>query len=519
MLGKYEKLVVQKAIRHDAGQHRLLIGPLSHLADGGRSVYIHGPVGCGKTFCLDLFVDHVGGLGKRVWRTHFHKFMLDTHRRVHNLRPRVLELERNIVAEAAHELAQEVDVLAFDEFQVTDIADAMILKTLIGTLLDLGVGFAATSNRPPEELYKGGLNRAQFLPAIDHLIKTCEVVAMGQKDYKDYRLEKAADDDIETFLPQAEGGKQIDQLWRHASRGVEKEELLTLRGRSFKVRRSSERAAIFEFDELCRGPSGAEDYLALADRFDLVVLAGIPKLDTDSHNEARRLITLIDALYDAKCAVVLSSAAESPTDLFGSLLEAAVDVRSDEDSERNFFKRPKRASLDELVAHAREMAAQKLVDQERAKEERELDKARAADMLAARKLAKARAASGDAPTADQSADDDGTKVPEIEKFTDLHKNEENEAAWGFVEKTDPKPERSTKVVDSRYSMVQEPGGKDETEFSATGQKGVSLFAFSAVEETKFAYARAASRIVEMRSGEYLRASKGWPLLERQKIKS
>jgi len=280
------------------------------VAEPPRGLYIHGPVGRGKTMLMDMFFDSVDVPLKR--RTHFHAFMADVHARLHQWRQALKRGEvtgEDPIAPVAVELAREASLLCFDEFSVRDIADAMILGRLFAALFAGGVVVAATSNVAPDDLYKDGLNRALFLPFVALLKTRLDVVELDAR--ADYRLEKLKRAPVyyTPLSPKADAALDAAFL---ALTGHERGEPMTIEllGRELDVPQAIGGVARFDFDELCRRPLGPSDYLKLAQRFHTIVLDRIPRLSESERNEARRFITLIDALYDMRVKLIASAAGE-----------------------------------------------------------------------------------------------------------------------------------------------------------------------------------------------------------------
>ena len=289
-----------------------------------KGLYLHGGVGVGKTMLMDLFFDSVPLERKR--RTHFSQFMLDVHSRIHRERlaqPKILPQEWNrtnlasLVAfrhDPVHPVASgislETQLLCFDEFQVTDVADAMILRGLFTELFKRGVVVVATSNRSPEELYKQGLQRASFLPFLPVLRQHCEI--HGMTSSRDYRL-IGAQDRINPYFNLAEEGSvsSYDALFRRAVRreGTEMRSVkLAFLGRELEVPESSGGVARFSFSELCGGEHSAADYLQICQRYSTVFLSNVPRMRRRDRDPARRFITLVDLLYDNRVYLVVSAA-------------------------------------------------------------------------------------------------------------------------------------------------------------------------------------------------------------------
>lgn len=285
-----------------------------HLRSYGpppRGIYIHGPVGVGKSFLMDLFYASVNvPITKR--RVHFHEFMLEVHHRIFvykQMHPR-----DDAIPVIAQQLAQEAQLLCFDEFQVTDVADAMILKRLFSSLLDWNVVVVATSNRAPDALYEGGINRSLFLPFIDMLKHRFDITSMDHSA-KDYRLETRADGQSYFWSNKGVHGDNSDndmqvrlnEIFGGTASGTEAEVIDVLFGRTVQVTRLNERCAWFDFSELCYQPLGAADYISLCDRFPVIIVDRVPQLDANHLDEARRFVTLIDVCYESRTRLVLAA--------------------------------------------------------------------------------------------------------------------------------------------------------------------------------------------------------------------
>lgn len=272
-------------------------------------LYIHGDVGRGKTMLMDLFFELVPARGKR--RAHFNDFMADVHDRIARHREALKNGEvtqKDPIPPVAEALAKDAWVLCFDEFSVTDIADAMILSRLFSALFAEGVVLVATSNVAPEDLYRDGLNRGLFEPFIDILKRHVSVLSLNGE--RDYRMEKLAR--LPVYIsPLGEGADRlVDEAWKTATGGKEAhEEQLTVKGRTLEIPRAAGGAARFSFAELCERPLGARDYLAIAERYDTIFIDHVPVMDRARRNEAKRFILLIDTLYDHRIRLFLSAAA------------------------------------------------------------------------------------------------------------------------------------------------------------------------------------------------------------------
>ncbi len=279
-----------------------------------RGLYVHGSVGRGKTMLMDMFFDMA--MIRRKRRAHFHEFMADVHARIHAHRQKLKAgetKEADPVPPVAAALFAEAELLCFDEFTVTDIADAMILARLFGELFKRGCVLVATSNVEPDNLYRDGLNRGLFLPFVDLLKAHVDVVSLDSPT--DYRMEKL--DSLPVYLTpiNAETDAAMDRAWKAATDGHRPAAVeIDRMGRSIPVRQAAGRAARFTFAELCEAPLGAADYLAIVERFDVVFLDHIPRLGPEKRNETKRFIILVDALYN-QGARLIASAAAMPEDL------------------------------------------------------------------------------------------------------------------------------------------------------------------------------------------------------------
>ena len=266
-------------------------------------LYVYGAVGRGKSMLMDMFVDMAPVAKKR--RVHFHAFMQETHARIHRFRQANPKSGDPMPAIAA-EIAKQVTLLCFDEFQVKDIADASILGRLFSLLLDAGIVVVATSNRHPDDLYQGGLNRHRFLPFIELMKQRLRLHELSsQKDYRLARLQ-ARPVWFSPCGPRARAA--LDERFLSLTEGVAAAPMqIDLKGRSLAVKQAAGGVARLSFDDLCIEARGAADYLALAAHFHTVLIDNIPKLEPQKKNEAVRFVTLIDALYEAKVKLIASA--------------------------------------------------------------------------------------------------------------------------------------------------------------------------------------------------------------------
>ena len=280
-------------------------------------VYLWGGVGRGKSMLMDLAFDHIDVRPKR--RAHFHAFMLEVHERLREARK---SEEGDPVIRVAEQIAEEMKFLAFDEMMVTNSADAMIMSRLFTALIDKGVAIVTTSNRPPRDLYKDGLNRELFLPFIGLIEAKMEVLPLNGPT--DYRLDRMQG--LDTWLvpngPEATA-KLSEAFFRLTDYPVEdranvpSEELVVGGGRMLHAPKSLKGVAVFSFKRLCGQARGAADYLAIARRFHTVIIVGIPVLTREMRNEAARFVTLIDALYEHRVKLLAAADAE-PAGLYPS---------------------------------------------------------------------------------------------------------------------------------------------------------------------------------------------------------
>lgn len=336
-LSRYTMLVEQCEILPDAGQKALIMelqrlftaiaddtpersgkGFLSHLrkretAPPARhcGLYLWGGVGRGKSMLMDMFFDALPFKEKR--RIHFHAFMALVHGRVHALRQ---EGERHDpLTVVAGEIAQEYKVLCFDEFQVQDVADAMILSRLFTELLDRGTVTVMTSNRPPQDLYLGGLQRDRFLPFIEMLHRRLKVLELASPiDFRTRNLSSLAE--VWRSPPGAEADRFMEEAFARLTRHARPQpQEITVKKRRVRIPRAGGDVCWYRFDELCAAALGAEDYLELTRLFRVFLIADIPRMRPENRNESKRFVTLVDILYEHH-AILVATAETSPEGLY-----------------------------------------------------------------------------------------------------------------------------------------------------------------------------------------------------------
>ncbi len=276
-------------------------GLFRRAPDPPKSLYFWGGVGRGKSMLMDLFVETLEVPSRRV---HFHAFMQEIHAEMHRLRGDGVE---DPIKPIARSISDSTRVLAFDEMQITDITDAMIVGRLFEQLFDAGTVVVTTSNRIPDDLYKDGLNRALFLPFIALLKDRMEVRELASE--RDHRQDRLAGSQVYFSPADGTARAQIDALWKELTHGVEETLTLHVKGRQVELPRYRNAMARAQFFDLCGRPLGPADYLALSDALRVLILEDIPQLSRNNFNEAKRFVTLIDSLYEARVRLIASAAA------------------------------------------------------------------------------------------------------------------------------------------------------------------------------------------------------------------
>ncbi len=293
-----------------------------------RGLYVHGEVGRGKTMLMDMFFQQSPVEHKR--RAHFHEFMAEVHERIYDFRQTIARgeiVDGDVIALTAASIFEQAWLLCFDEFHVTDIADAMILGRLFKRLFELGTVVVATSNVAPDDLYKGGLNRALFLPFIAQISKHMDVLRLDART--DFRLEKLAGVKMWLVPADAAADAALDKAWASMTGSAPcKPREISIKGRILHVPCSANGIARFSFWDICEKPLAASDYLRLARDYHTIMVDRIPVMDYAERNAAKRFISLIDTLYDNGVKLMASAEAD-PLSLYVAT----------EGNEANEFKR------------------------------------------------------------------------------------------------------------------------------------------------------------------------------------
>src|SRR5882724_2137344 len=280
-----------------------------------RGLYVHGDVGRGKTMLMDLFFGASTVAHKR--RAHFHEFMADVHERIYAYRQEISRGELangDVITLTAQAIFDEAWLLCFDEFHVTDIADAMILGRLFAKLFELGTVVVATSNVAPDDLYKGGLNRALFLPFIAQIVDHMDVLRLDART--DFRLEKLTGVKMWLVPADRDADAALDWAWVKMTGNAKcKPRDISIKGRVLHVPCSADGVARFSFADLCERPLAASDYLRLAHDYHTIMIDHIPVMDYPERNAAKRFIALIDTLYD-NAVKLMASAEADPLSLY-----------------------------------------------------------------------------------------------------------------------------------------------------------------------------------------------------------
>ncbi len=313
MAARFDRLLrdlhAQRPARKSSALGWLFASRKPETVNAPKGLYLYGGVGRGKTMLMDMFFEQARVKRKR--RAHFHEFMADVHDRIHKHRQKLKAGETkqaDPVPPVAESLIEEARLLCFDEFSVTDIADAMILSRLFSELFQRGCILVATSNVEPDNLYKDGLNRGLFLPFVDLLKQYVEIVPLDS--LTDYRLEKDSGLPVFRYPLGPEADMAMDAAWRREVAGkTVSAETIAFRGRSITVPQAVGRVARFSFTDLCERPLAAADYLEILSHYDTLFVDHIPFLGADKRNETKRFINLVDTVYDHRVRLFASAAA------------------------------------------------------------------------------------------------------------------------------------------------------------------------------------------------------------------
>lgn len=304
-------------VRRPRGLRRLLGRRNANDTPSTRGLYIWGSVGRGKTFLMDLFFETLAIEQKK--RIHFHRMMHEVHERLNSL-----GAVEDPLDEVAEGIAQDIRVLCFDEFFVSDIGDAMILDRFLGGLFRRGVTLVTTSNSKPDDLYRDGLQRQRFLPAIEMLKTHTRVVLMdGEVDYRLRLLRQAG-----TYLSPDDAAAHVKLQHffnESASSQITRDHLLDINGRGIRTLQCARGIAWFDFADICDGPRSQNDYIEIARWYPAVIVSGVPQLHGELENQARRFIALVDEFYDRRVKLIVSAATAVDSIYSGERLTVEFD--------------------------------------------------------------------------------------------------------------------------------------------------------------------------------------------------
>lgn len=287
-----------------------------------KGLYLHGAVGRGKTMLMDLLAVSLEEAGEPVWRIHFHRFMEFVHEQLTSA-----DRQRDPLDRVASVIARRARVLCLDEFHVSDIGDAMILGELLHQLNEREVVLVTTSNTMPDNLYADGLQRARFLPAIERIKSSCDVVSLDARE--DYRLRELSRHPVYHFPEDSDSQADLAAEFQALAAGEQvSDKPLTVRGRRIQPIKRTGSVAWFEFAELCEGPRASADYIELARRFSTLIISGVPQLDEQDNNAARRFVHLVDECYDRAVKLVIAAEVAPQALYIGKSLAAPFERTS-----------------------------------------------------------------------------------------------------------------------------------------------------------------------------------------------
>lgn len=271
-----------------------------------KGIYIFGSVGRGKTLLMDLFVEALEAADIGNKRQHYHEFMLWLHKQ---LRSAELTAKKDPIAEICRQLAKQIKVLCLDEFLVNDIADAMLLAKLLSGFEQYGIALVTTSNVEPKNLYKDGLQRAKFLPAIARIEQNMQILHLD--GFEDYRQHSFSIDKTWFFPLNQQTGNQLASLFQEQTKNATvSNEAWLINDRKLNLIQATDNKLWCHFDSLCKEPRNADDYLTIANKIDTLFIEGIPRLSSDYNDQSRRFITLIDVLYESQVKIVAQAATD-----------------------------------------------------------------------------------------------------------------------------------------------------------------------------------------------------------------
>lgn len=505
-LALYESLVETGELQEDANQRRVLeiLNAVFHGAARRQSkgVYLYGSVGCGKTMAMDLFFSSMQSAGLRVERRHFHDFLNETHRKLHQQKKDGIDANGRLVKEdagcgpverVAQSIASGLDVLCFDEFAVTTIQDCVLMMPLFSYLFHHGVIVVATSNRAPDDLYTDGLNRHLYLPPfLESLRVNCKIHhLLSSIDYRSVQHLNSPDAGVFCW---PHDPSFVDKWFQLAGDGDGDRGVLDISyGRSLQVPQLStcRKVARFSFTDLCgtkgtnTGFFSADDYLFLARQVHTILIDDVPRLTVDDHNEARRFTLLVDSCYEHHVRLVCSMAA-TPQEILGNLSqlrEMTLASLAGEDTAGC-------GDSDSSSSSSGVLQAIRRVKEGMAKRQREQEPGAAAPHLSAHQQS---------PMHVESA----TQVLSAEiQRAQSHGEGEDMAVWKQDGKGSHGPPQVSKSWDDRRRITAFTWESADPTAEAQTVKGVFTAAVASLQESGFAVERAISRLKEMQTAAF-----------------